>query len=202
LRDRKRERTRDAIVASGLQLFLERGFHHTSVAQIAEAADVSPATVYRYFGTKEGLLFANHEAEQQLLCDAVARHSRRQGPRAVMAAAVQDLATQLRPGEEQYDARIRVIAASPVLMGVALRTRASWEAAAAKQLAEAESRAPEVADAVAAGAAVGALHAAVREWYARSGRMSLLDCVNETLCALWPDVCADQARSGDARQDA
>jgi AcrR family transcriptional regulator len=191
LRDRKRRRTRDAIAASGLQLFLERGFHHTSVAQIAEAADVSPATVYRYFETKEGLLFANHDGEQELLCEAVVRHSHHGDPRAVMAAAVRDLASQMRPGEQQYDARIRVIASSPALMGTALRTRASWEAAAARQLAGAASREPEVADEVAAGAAVGALHAAVRDWYARKGSVSLSDCLSLALAALWPDLGVD-----------
>ena len=176
-------------MAAGVGLFVERGFDETTVADIAAAAEVSPATVFRYFGTKEALLFANHEAEQQQLCDAVRRHGHLPDRRAVMAAAVLDLAAGMRPDDEQYGARIRVIGSSPVLLGAALRTRAAWEAAAAEQLAAVSSRASDLSDRVAAGAAVGALHAAVREWYA-SGR-PVSECLREALAALWPDLPGD-----------
>lgn len=204
LRDRKRARTRERIVAEGLQLFLTVGFDATTVADIAAAAEVSPATVFRYFGTKEALLFANHEAEEQALCQAVRRHRGLRDPRSVMAAAVLDLADSLSPDDEQYAARIRVITSSPVLLGAALRTRAAWEAVAAQELA-AEPGGPDVADTVAAGAAVGALHTGVSLWFVRAGTQPLTDCVREALAALWPDVCgsasagsAASPREGDA----
>ena len=191
LRARKRAMTRDAIVTHGLRLFLDRGFDDVTVAEIAEAAVVSPTTVFRYFGTKEALLFANHDAEQQELCDAVRRNCRLSEPRAVMAAAVLELAGTMRPEEELYAARMRVISSSPALLGAALRTRLQWEDAAAAELAQASSRPPEVADHVAAGAAVGALHVAVREWHVRAGGTPLTQCLRETLAALWPDVVPD-----------
>ena len=191
LRDRKRARTRERIVAEGLRLFLSVGFDETTVADIAAAADVSPATVFRYFGTKEALLFANHEAEEQALCQAVRRHRRLRDPRSVMAAAVLDLAASLSPDDEQYAARIRVITSSPVLLGAALRTRAAWEAVAAQELATATDGGPGVADTVAAGAAVGALHTGVSLWFLRAGTQPLTDCVREALAALWPDVCGN-----------
>ena len=192
LRDRKRARTRERIIAEGLELFLTVGFDATTVADIAAAAEVSPATVFRYFGTKEALLFANHEAEEQALCQAVRRHRGLPDPRSVMAAAVVDLAGSLSPDDEQYAARIRVITSSPVLLGAALRTRAAWEAVAAQELA-AGTAGPDVADTVAAGAAVGALHAGVSLWFVRAGAQPLTDCVREALAALWPDVCGSAA---------
>lgn len=191
LRARKQALTRDLIVTHGLRLFLDRGFDDVTVAEIAEAAMVSPTTVFRYFGTKEALLFANHAAEQQELCDAVQRHAALSEPRAVMAAAVLDLAATMRPEEELYAARMRVISSSPTLLGAALRTRMAWEVAAAAELAAASSRAPGVADHVAAGAAVGALHAAVIAWQARAGGTALTQCLEEALEALWPDVVRD-----------
>jgi len=57
LRERKRERTRQAIVGAALDLFAHQGFHHTTIPQIAEAADVSPRTVSGYFPAKEDLAF-------------------------------------------------------------------------------------------------------------------------------------------------
>lgn len=52
LRERKKARTRDAIQDAALRLYLKQGYHETTVEQIAEAAEVSPATFFRYFPTK------------------------------------------------------------------------------------------------------------------------------------------------------
>lgn len=46
-----------------IALFMERGFDAVSIEQIAEAAEVSPSTVYRYFGTKEGLVIRDEYDE-------------------------------------------------------------------------------------------------------------------------------------------
>jgi AcrR family transcriptional regulator len=57
LRERKKQRTRETIAAVALELFERQGFRATTIAQIAEAADVSPRTVSSYFPVKEELLF-------------------------------------------------------------------------------------------------------------------------------------------------
>src|SRR5580658_2288546 len=56
LRERKKARTRAAIRQHALRLILRQGYAATTVEQIAEAAEVSPATFFRYFPTKEDVV--------------------------------------------------------------------------------------------------------------------------------------------------
>lgn len=56
LRERKKQETRRRIRAVAIELFDERGFDHVTIAQIAAQADVSEATVFNYFPTKEDLI--------------------------------------------------------------------------------------------------------------------------------------------------
>ncbi|UNK18293.1 TetR family transcriptional regulator [Paenibacillus sp. N3/727] len=53
LRERKKAKTMAAVQMHALRLFRELGYHETTVEQIAEAAEISPSTFFRYFSTKE-----------------------------------------------------------------------------------------------------------------------------------------------------
>jgi AcrR family transcriptional regulator len=59
LRDRKKIQTRRAIRNEAMRLIEENGYANTTVEQIAEAAEVSPSTFFRYFPSKEMVLMAN-----------------------------------------------------------------------------------------------------------------------------------------------
>jgi AcrR family transcriptional regulator len=58
LRGRKKARRRQEILSIAGRLFNENGFDATTMAEIAEAADISPPTVFNYFGAKENILSA------------------------------------------------------------------------------------------------------------------------------------------------
>ena len=57
LRERKKAKTRAEIQRQALRLFRERGYGATTTSQIAEAAEVSESTFFRYFPTKEDVVF-------------------------------------------------------------------------------------------------------------------------------------------------
>ncbi len=59
LRDRKKIRTRDTIRREAMRLIEENGYANTTIEQIAEAAEVSPSTFFRYFPSKDMVLMAN-----------------------------------------------------------------------------------------------------------------------------------------------
>ena len=83
LRERKKLRTREAIIDAALRLFTERGFEGTTVADIAAAADIAPRTFFGYFPTKEDVVFHDFEAT---------------------FASLEERLTARRPGESAIDA--------------------------------------------------------------------------------------------------
>jgi AcrR family transcriptional regulator len=63
LRERKKADTHDAIRGAAADLFVEHGFEGTTMEMVADAANVSVRTVFRYFPTKEDLFFGDVEAD-------------------------------------------------------------------------------------------------------------------------------------------
>jgi AcrR family transcriptional regulator len=67
LRDRKKQKTRETIIEVALELFVERGYEETTIAEIADAAEVSPRTIFAYFPSKEDILFCDTPEIQERL---------------------------------------------------------------------------------------------------------------------------------------
>jgi AcrR family transcriptional regulator len=89
LRARKKRQTASRIWQAAVDLCSERGFDHVSVAEIAEAAEVSKMTVFNYFGTKEGVIVG--PMEEHAADPASAVRERQPGESAVAAVRRQFL---------------------------------------------------------------------------------------------------------------
>ena len=139
LRARKKRLTREAIFAAADRLFADRGFENVTVAEIADAANVSVKTVFTYVNAKEELIF-----RQQTVLDAVVRAvaSRRLGQTPLVAAA-QALLGAVNETDENLSLESfqRMVASGPAARS---RVRALWD--------ETETRLAEVLGAEARGA--------------------------------------------------
>jgi AcrR family transcriptional regulator len=71
-RERKKLQTREAITRAALELFVERGYDATTLADIAEAAGVSTRTIFAYFPSKEDILFCGFQGTRDALAETLA----------------------------------------------------------------------------------------------------------------------------------
>ncbi|MGW0477826.1 TetR family transcriptional regulator [Nonomuraea sp. NPDC003214] len=88
LRERKKEKTRLALLDAALDLFLEQGYDSTTVEQIAGAVDVSSRTFFRYFTSKDHLLLWYHDQGEETMLETLAARPPDEPPFAAMTHAV------------------------------------------------------------------------------------------------------------------
>ncbi len=165
LRERRRLRTRHAISMAAVELFAREGYDATSVARVAEAAEVSPRTVFRHFPDKEELLFGEDEVLLGAGLAAI-RDAAEGRPIELVRAGVGGVLAELAALEQQIPARAAVIAATPALRARELVKHERWAQAVAEALAERDV-APDRA-ALVARAGIGAATWALAAW-AREG---------------------------------
>jgi AcrR family transcriptional regulator len=145
LRERKKAQTRQTIADTALRLFTERGFDQVTVAEVAREAEVSEATLFNYFPTKEDLLFSRMGAYEAQLVDAVRNRDR--GTSAVTALTE----FLIRPQHDRLSSRdseslatmARMITASPALLARERQVFAEHTAKLAAVLAEQTHADPE-----------------------------------------------------------
>jgi AcrR family transcriptional regulator len=123
LRELKKEQTRQLITSTAWRLFAERGFDRVSVAEVARAAQVSEATVFNYFPTKEDLFYSGLEAFGERLINAVTARAAEVSPSAAVRDFLSDtsgMLDEIEAGDVEALERARtagrVIMSSPALL--------------------------------------------------------------------------------------
>ena len=112
-RTRTMAATRQHLSNTATRLFIERGFDHVTIANIAAAANVSKMTVFNYFPRKETLFFDRLDEIHQLLTEALALHPE-QPPVAALRALAHALIEEAHPltrTDESVSAFWRTVAA-------------------------------------------------------------------------------------------
>lgn len=166
LRERKRRRTRQAIVEAAARLFAERGYAGTTVADVAAAAEVGTRTFFSYFASKEDLLFPESEDRIQASAATIRSAGPDESPIEVLSRTVAYIAgtsadlvgpmAPLRAGLARTDPLVSRVGAQFILRAQQEMTRALLQTY------------PDTLDPVDAGAMVGAFVGAA------SGAMSAI----------------------------
>jgi AcrR family transcriptional regulator len=183
LRELKKQRTRAAIQEHALRLFTEQGYEATTIEQIAAAAEISPATFFRYYPTKEDVLI--HDDFDPMLAAVLAQAPAELPPIKAMRHAMRRTFDSM-PAGEQERARVRM----KMIMSVpSVRARSIDNIMASVDLiAEPLARRLDVPVAdprvrALAGGLIGSMLAAGLSWIDDDSR-DLRDVVDEALAAL------------------
>lgn len=168
LRERKKQQTRDTIQREALRLIAEQGYDATTCEQVAAAAQVSPATLFRYFATKEDLVL--QDVYDPLIARAVQDRPSGEPPLTAVRRAFADaLALVYEADLEAIRLRTALILSVPALRSRSREQQDSLVHHLADALAgRGGGRADDLATLVVAGALASAVGAAVERW-ARDG---------------------------------
>ena len=185
LRERKRMRTMAAIQQAAFRLFAEQGYDATTVEQIAAAAEVSPATFFRYFPAKESVLFHDIDAQIQATLDSLAARPEDEPPFEALIQVLRDSAGRFSADLEKRTLLAKVAHECDNLL---VHHRAVFMRRLEDMLtAEIARRSGVPADDLATGAAVAAILAAygsaVRRWILQGANEPLQPLVETALAA-------------------
>jgi AcrR family transcriptional regulator len=162
LRERKKAKTRATIREHAMRLFMAQGYADTTVDQIADAAEVSPSTFFRYFPTKEDVVLGDDYGELMVEAFRVqpAGLTPMQAVRAALRATFADMSDEAVARERD---RMRLVKAVPELRAAAMDDYTKSMRLLAELLAERLGREPdEFPVQVFAGAVVGVALAAMQ----------------------------------------
>jgi AcrR family transcriptional regulator len=178
-----REQRRARIEEIALELFRSRGFDRVTVEDVCAEAGVAPATFYRYFGSKEEVVFAYREDFAAAL-DRALEAGGQAGDAARLIAVLEHFAGFLESQSGVLGIRDQIVMGQPRLMQRTLSVQREFEAVLAAGLARMRGAAgPEIPDLLQAGIGMVVLRVAVRAWRA-DGDVPLLEEVRRTFAGL------------------
>jgi AcrR family transcriptional regulator len=159
LRERKRARTRRALIDAAVELFERRGYKETTIADIAAAADVSTRTFFGYFASKEDLLFADGDARVRAALAAIENRAPHERPAEILLRGLRNLGPI---GDDMVGQsaklRLRLVRTVPAVRARGLQIQRDAQAEIADKL---HAAFPDELDEVEAAALIGAFVGAV-----------------------------------------
>ncbi|MFI5043735.1 MAG: TetR family transcriptional regulator [Acidimicrobiales bacterium] len=117
----------DALVRAALEQFAVEGFENVNIEDIVSACDVSPRTFFRYFSTKEDVLFADADEKRRNLVEILEAQPDDIPPLRALQVAISTLCGEYEDQRELLLLRHRTITTTPALRGRQAERTHSWE---------------------------------------------------------------------------
>lgn len=182
---------RGRLAEAALELYSERGYEQTTVAEIARRAGLTERTFFRHYTDKREVLFGGSGAVQELFVNSVAEAPESAAPIDAIAAGLEAVSTVFAGRLEQSRRRQAVIAANAELQERELIKLASLAAALADAL---RGRGlPEPAASLTAEAGVAVFKVGFERWIAAAEERRMADVMRESLDALEAVVTGERA---------
>jgi AcrR family transcriptional regulator len=173
LRERKKRQTRERIRREAYRLFAEHGYEETTVERIAEAAEVSPSTFFRYFPSKEDVVIQD-EYDPALAAALRARPADEPIVDAILNSLRGPLGDVFRQDHDDLLLRTRITFTDPAIRARSVAEQQRSEEAIAAVIAERTGRPATDLDVKCAAAAIIAVFTTlVHHWVDGDGREDL-----------------------------
>jgi AcrR family transcriptional regulator len=181
-RERKKRQTREALEATAWRLFQRKGFDETTIEDITDAVDVSTRTFFRYFDSKEAVLFGDWRANLESITRLIDSRPPEEQPIIALYESARQFTELMKPNEPRLLMR-NELARNSRKIGDYERNvinpefeRVVAEALARRMGVEAST---DPKPALIAAVAVAAYNAARKMWLASDGRDSMADLLGQ-----------------------
>lgn len=189
LRERKKERTREAIERAALQLFIEHGYDETTIDALCESVLVSRRTFFRYFTSKEDVALSRAREDCALAAGELDRRPATEPYRDSVHAVFASAGAIFAQDPEGHLRHVRLLTTARALAGPYLDLLGGMELAVRRFLAQRTGRDqvdPRVR--LAAAAAITAFRVAIEIWRDNAGEADLAALAGEHWDALLTGV--------------
>jgi AcrR family transcriptional regulator len=180
LREKRKRQLRRELSEQGLKLFTQKGFEETTIDEIVDPLAVSKRTFFRYFATKEDLVFAWYEELTGELVRALEARPKAEAPFESVCETLLSLLHYYDENPKWALTMTRLAKATPALVGKSFEKRSIWERELAKVLGKRLPNAPtrELTARVTVAAALAAFTCGMDEWTDSRGKADVRTCLN------------------------
>ena len=184
LRAAKKEKTRDGIIEAAYRLFVERGVDGVTIEEIAERAGVSRRTFFRYFPSKEDVVFPDHHERVEQFRALLDREVEGETGFGAVRRAALAMGEIFQEAREVLLIQHRVVSASTAMTGLEMMLDRRYEEAMINAIVQRDGKAARRRAQLLAAATLGVVRAVLRDWFERGCKGDLIRLGEEAFATL------------------
>lgn len=190
LRERKRKKTRLALIKAAYKLFSKHGYDEVTVDEVSESAEISRSTFFRYFPTKDAVVFPYQAERIEKLRSLIMQYEADYSPFDAVYYGLLDMAAYFKQIRRELLQQRKIIHSSPTLQARQIEFDYEWEAVIAERMMIAGQENPlsQKEARLFAGAIFGVVEVVLREWFAGNCKEDPIQLGHEGLSLLKPSI--------------